>query len=156
MSLYIFDKDLTLVEGLKGHAASSLDEQPLLPNVSETCAELRSQGHKLAVASNQGGVAFGVISEETARLLVSDAAEKIGAIDFEFCCHHPKGKVAPYNHECPDRKPGPGMLITLMNRLGFTPEDTIFIGDSEADCQAAEAAGVKFIHADTFFRRTAH
>ena len=49
------------------------------------------------------------------------------------------------------RKPKPGMLIELMDSLGFTPVDTLYIGDRDSDQQAAEAAGINFIWAKDFF-----
>jgi histidinol phosphatase-like enzyme len=49
------------------------------------------------------------------------------------------------------RKPGPGMLLQAMKDAGASPDETVFIGDSEEDRLAAEAAGVKFVHADVFF-----
>lgn len=153
MSLYIFDKDLTLVGSTTGRTADTLEDQFFLPNVLEVCTRLRADGHVLAIASNQGGVAFGVISPETARLLVSDVAGKIKAADFEVCFHHPGGRIAPWNTESPNRKPFPGMILALMERLGFAPEDTVYIGDNESDRKAAEAAGVEFVDADEFFLR---
>lgn len=153
MALYIFDKDLTLVGSRTGRTADSLENQYFLPNVLATCAGLRDAGHVLAIASNQGGVAFGIISPETARLLVSAAAADIQAADFEVCYEHPRGSLPPYNVDSPNRKPNPGMILALMERLGFQPEDTIYVGDSDSDKAAAQAAGVEFIDADEFFLR---
>lgn len=152
MSLYIFDKDLTLVGSTTGKPPSRVEEQPLLPNVSEVCSDLRRDKHVLAIASNQGGVAWGFITLEQAKELVEDAAHKIGAADYEVCPNDPRGRVAPYNQPSDDRKPGPGMILKLMERLGYSKQDTIFIGDSKSDEEAAINAGVRFIYADKFFR----
>jgi phosphoglycolate phosphatase-like HAD superfamily hydrolase len=48
------------------------------------------------------------------------------------------------------KKPAPGMLLELMNELDFTPSQTIFIGDTMTDEQAATAAGVEFVWATDF------
>jgi phosphoglycolate phosphatase-like HAD superfamily hydrolase len=49
------------------------------------------------------------------------------------------------------RKPRPGMLRYLMDALGFPKDETLFVGDSEDDQQAAEGAGVRFVSASEFF-----
>lgn len=156
--LFIFDKDQTLVKSVEGkngktHAPNHLDEQDYFDDVEAKCAELIAQGHTLAVASNQGGVSFGIFPADEAELLVSSAARFIGAAAYKVCFYHPKGRVAPYNVDHPNRKPGAGMLIELMDELGFTPEQTTMVGDWDTDKQAAEAAGCKFAWANDFFGR---
>ncbi len=151
--LVIFDKDGTLIASHGNRPANAIAEQQLLPGVAEMCAALRAEGHTLAVASNQGGVAWGFISEAEAQALVAHVADLVGASAWEMCPHHPGGRIAEYAIECECRKPKPGMLLSLMERLGYSADDTIYIGDQESDRQAAQEAGVEFIHADDFFER---
>jgi len=150
--LIIFDKDNTLIAPCNGRPANTVAEQRLLPGVVEKCAELREQGHVLAIASNQGGVAFGYLTQLEAQVLVRHAARLIGAADWEMCPHHPGGTITPYTQACTCRKPAPGMLHTLMRRLRYTPRNTIYIGDQDTDRQAAQAAGCRFIWASEFFK----
>lgn len=49
------------------------------------------------------------------------------------------------------RKPHPGMLQAAMNHYTISAVDTLYVGDRDEDKQAAEAAGVTFVHADEFF-----
>lgn len=49
------------------------------------------------------------------------------------------------------RKPNPGMLNYFLNY--FQPETATYIGDRPEDKQAAAAAEIEFIHADTYFNR---
>lgn len=42
-------------------------------------------------------------------------------------------------------KPAPDMLLLAANRLAVSPQDCVFVGDSDFDRQAALAAGMKFI-----------
>jgi D-glycero-D-manno-heptose 1,7-bisphosphate phosphatase len=127
--------------------ANTIEEQALLPGVAEKCAQLRAAGHGLAVASNQGGVAFGHLSLARAEALVAHAADMIGAEDWELCPHHPEAG----DEACLCRKPAPGMLLALMYRLGYPPEETVFVGDQESDRLAALAAGCGFVWAEVFF-----
>jgi len=144
--LYIFDKDGTLVGGASNRPANAPEEQILLPGVAEKIAALKAAWHKIAIASNQGGVAWGFISLAQAEALVMDAAKKIGADDYLLCPHDDRK-----NHACECRKPRPGMLINLMEANGFSPAETILIGDQESDRQAADAAGCQFVWASEFF-----
>jgi D-glycero-D-manno-heptose 1,7-bisphosphate phosphatase len=157
--LIIFDKDGCLVRSVvnaktgKSHAPNHLEAQEYFEDVRPKCQALIAEGHTLAVASNQGGVAFGIFPAEEAELLVSSAAAYIGAKAYRVCFYHPKGKVAPFNTEHPNRKPAPGMLLELMAELGFQPENTIMVGDWETDKDAADAAGCEFEWAHVFFGR---
>lgn len=156
--LIIFDKDGTLVKSVINKSGKSgppnrLEEQDYFEDVRERCKALLDEGHTLAVASNQGGVAFGIFSADEAELLVSSAAAYIGTRHYRVCMFHPKGKIKPYVGDSWNRKPNPGMLESLMTELGFKPSETVMIGDWDSDRQAAAAAGVEYIDANTFFGR---
>lgn len=149
--LIIFDKDNTLVHSLDGRPANTLEEQVLIEGVVERCAQLRAKGHTLAVASNQGGVAFGYFSVEDAHALVARVAEAIGAQHYAVCVCHPHGDVPGAARESAFRKPNPGMLLYLMDALGFDARETIYVGDRDEDREAAGRAGVRFAWAQEFF-----
>ena len=51
------------------------------------------------------------------------------------------------------RKPEPEMVLTAMTRLGGTAQNTVLLGDSEADTGAARAAGVKCVCVSFGYRR---
>jgi phosphoglycolate phosphatase len=40
------------------------------------------------------------------------------------------------------KKPDPAPLLAITERLGVTPKDTLYVGDSDADVKAARAAGI--------------
>ena len=40
------------------------------------------------------------------------------------------------------KKPDPAPLLAIIERLGVAPQDTLYVGDSDADVKAARAAGV--------------
>lgn len=43
-----------------------------------------------------------------------------------------------------ERKPHPEPLLTAVERLGTTPERTLFVGDSDSDAETARRAGTGF------------
>jgi len=53
-----------------------------------------------------------------------------------FCPHGPR-------QGCDCRKPKPGMLFDIANRLRISLKDIYFVGDSQRDLDAAQAAGAK-------------
>ncbi|MEP0806553.1 MAG: HAD-IIIA family hydrolase [Chloroflexota bacterium] len=161
MKLIIFDKDGTLVgvpDPAANRPANRPEEQVLLPGRLEKIKALRKQGMRIALASNQGGVAWGFITYDQAAALMADCARKIGGADIiRFCPHDARAAGKPnarehYAIQCGCRKPAPGMLQDIMAFLRVTPEETVFVGDRDEDRTAAEAAGVRFMWADEFFR----
>lgn len=150
--LIIFDKDSTLVASIEGRPANTIEEHSLLPGVLEKCQQLKADGHVLAVASNQGGVAFGYVTYKQMQTVMLYVAELIGADYAIFCPYHPKGTVKKYARESLHRKPNPGMLLTLARRAKVDdPTQILFVGDLDTDKEAAERAGIGFAWAAEFF-----
>jgi D-glycero-D-manno-heptose 1,7-bisphosphate phosphatase len=101
---------------------------------------LRDAGFVLAVVTNQSGVARGFFDAATLerihdRLRSLLAAEGLHLEAIYTCPHGPEDK-------CDCLKPASGMVFKAMRELGFCPDETVLIGDSNADMQAAAAAGV--------------
>lgn len=153
IKLYVFDADGTLrrttVPGLP--CPNKPGDWELIPGVRERLAEFDwgPEGVSFGVASNQGGVGLGYLSLATARdMLVETARQALGFMpppgSVELCPHAP-------HHNCPCRKPNPGMLLTLMRRFRAAPEETLFVGDMDKDEEAAHRAGVRFMWAHDFF-----
>ena len=154
--LIIFDKDGTLIASHGKRPANTPAEQQPLPGVAKKLAALRAAGHTLAIASNQGGVAWGFLSEREAQALVKDAAAKVGGVDFWRCCCYDERAAqrnprSPFARSSPRRKPAPGMLREIMSAAGFAPTETLMVGDQDSDRLAAEAAGCRFVWAAYFF-----
>ncbi len=163
MSLYIFDKDKTLLRPKKNflhlkQSPKKPEQQEVRAGVCEKLDELRAQGHLIAMASNQNMVARGNIGYDDAVALMEDCAEKCGGVEaWRFSPYLPQAKLLfwnrhnPFARDDPSRKPNPGMILDLMNCLNAGPEDTIVVGDARVDKKAAEAAGAAFIDAEDFF-----
>lgn len=164
MSLYIFDKDRTLLRPVRSRwffKRSPLrpEEQMLQKGVFEKLAGLRADGHQIAIATNQIAVAHGIITLEEAEELVRNCADKIGGVStWRLSPYDPKAKVwlhdksNPYARDDESRKPHPGMILDIMKELGFAPKDTFMVGDKKMDKKSAKAAGVRYIDEKKFFR----
>lgn len=151
-SLIIFDKDGTLCRNKNGQTFNNHpNEQEMIPGVVEVCHKLFEDGIDLAIASNQGGVAFGYLTFEDMILMVTEAAVAIKAHVIRACPDHPKGSVYPFNRPSTYRKPESGMLTSIMDELSANPDVVLMVGDRDEDLQAAENAGVEFMWAWEFF-----
>lgn len=107
------------------------------------------------VVTNQAGVAHGYYDESAVRKLhawMNDDLAEVGAhIDaFEFCAHHPQGKVEAYRGACRRRKPAPGMILDILSDWRVDVSRSFLIGDKQSDVAAAQAAGIDgMLFADT-------
>lgn len=151
--LVIFDFNDTLV-GTKSGATfqKSADDWQFLPGRIEKCKKLNQEGVILALASNQGGVAYGYMSEVEMLAEFHVVAEKLGLQHLGVCFTHPKASIEEYRREDSRRKPGPGMLQEAMARFEVLPDKVLMVGDRPEDEQAASAAGVAFIWAEEYFK----
>jgi D-glycero-D-manno-heptose 1,7-bisphosphate phosphatase len=153
----ILDRDGTIVDVVRDEETGAItvafhpSQLRVLEGALEGMRALQDAGFVLAIATNQPAPAKGQFSADAVRrtndALVAYLAEKgvrIAAI--EVCMHHPQGGAggdASLVGDCDCRKPKPGMLTTLMGRLGADRARSWMIGDGVGDVQAGRAAGVK-------------
>lgn len=120
------------------HYIKSPNEWHPIPGSLEAIVKLNKAGFRIAVATNQSGIARGYYTEETLHAIHKKMqkllAEKGGKIDVIFYCpHHPSEK-------CECRKPQPGLLKKIGQHFQCSLENIPFIGDSACDVEAAMAA----------------
>ncbi len=138
MRLVILDRDGVINEDSDDYIKSPAEWRPL-PGSLEAIARLNRNGYRVVVATNQSGIARGLfdlptltaIHEKMHRALV----EQGGLIEAVFFCPH-----GP-DDECACRKPRPGLLLDIAERLQIRLAGVPAIGDSLRDVQAARAAG---------------
>jgi pyrophosphatase PpaX len=95
--------------------------------VPQTLAALAQAGHPLAVVTSKGD------------LLARRGLELVGIggyfetiVSCDSCTRH---------------KPHPEPVLTALERLGYEPEEALFVGDSVHDIEAGNAAGVETVAA---------
>jgi len=125
----------------------SADEWLPLDGSIEAIALLSKAGFRVAVASNQSGLARGIFDAAALtdmhgklRALVTDAG---GRIDHIAICPHGPGD------NCDCRKPLPGLLDQIGAQFGVSMTGVPVIGDSLRDLQAARS-----VHARPILVRT--
>lgn len=112
-----------------------------IPGSLEAIARLNHAGYQVVVASNQPGIARGDLDVETLGRIHAEMYKRLavvgGTIDAVFFCPH-----GP-EQGCECRKPRPGLLLEIGDRLGLDLAETYVVGDALGDIQAARAAGAR-------------
>ena len=97
----------------------------LLPGVADTLAQLSARGYVLAVASTKSHAEIVAVLERLGVALFF--MELVGSDEVRAA------------------KPAPDPLLLVMQRTGFGPDQTAYVGDHLVDIQSARAAGVRVI-----------
>ncbi len=149
--LVIFDADGTLryVTTPTHQYPRHAGEWKLMPRVRETFEKLSLWNRKLGIASNQPGVALGILSRQQAEDLIRQTVQlacgrEPNFLRIEMCVCAPETP-------CPRRKPAPGMLLALLGHYQVAPQHALFVGDLPIDQHAAALAGIPFCFAQQFF-----
>ena len=150
--LVIFDRDGTLIENIKG--LKSVSDIVWKPGRLSLIKELTDVNYAIAIATNQGAVEEGLISEgELERVhnkIASDIYETGGQIWAIAYCPHGKNQSGM---NCPCRKPKPGMLDKLISNFMAENLPLFYIGDSETDMLAAQSSknNINYLDANQIF-----
>lgn len=136
--LVLLDRDGVLNEDLP-QGVTCVEEFRFLPGALAGIALLTQAGFRLAIVSNQSGVAKGLLSEATLAEIHTRLREDVqkagGRIDAIYVCtDHP-------DHPTERRKPNPGMVLEALHDFRAAATETVFVGDALRDLQAAAAAG---------------
>ncbi len=164
--LYLFDLDGTLISGYMDSPTKHYDAWYVLPERRAKLQGLMMQGHTVAIVTNQGGVAFGFVTEEQCYNKMDEAVGRLGLSvqsvrasgttppPIVYCCMHDERGKPPYNDpgEALRRKPNPFMLLEAMNDHGHAAnKGVLYVGDRAEDEAAAGEAAVHFEWASDFF-----
>ena len=139
----LVDRDGVLnARAAPGEYVKNWGEWRWLPGAVQALARFHRAGYRVAVISNQAGIALGALTREGldgihARMRTEVEAAG-GFIDAIYVCPH------HWEAGCACRKPRPGMLFEAQRALHLDLTRTWFLGDDERDAQAADAAGCLF------------
>ncbi|WP_111508759.1 HAD-IIIA family hydrolase [Mycobacterium kyogaense] len=133
----LFDRDDTLIAD-GPYLGDPRGVRPV-PGARRALDRLRRHGVLLAVATNQSGVARGLITPDQVREVNTEVAGQLGPFDSWQVCLHGE------DDGCACRKPAPGMVLAAAAALGVPPQRCVMIGDTGGDVGAALAAGARAI-----------
>jgi D-glycero-D-manno-heptose 1,7-bisphosphate phosphatase len=140
VKLIILDRDGTINEDSDQYIKSPAEWKPIRGSL-EAIARLTQGGWRIAVATNQSGIARGLFDMATLNAIHAEmhraVAQAGGRIDAIFFCPH----AADSNCEC--RKPKPGLLREIASRMDVNLAGVPMVGDALRDLEAAVTAGAK-------------
>jgi D-glycero-D-manno-heptose 1,7-bisphosphate phosphatase len=144
------DKDGTLVEDVPYNVDPALIR--LRGEAPEALRRLHRAGFRLAVVTNQPGVAKGSFDEAALaaveqRLRGLCAAAGVPLAGFYYCPHHPDGR-GDYAIECECRKPRPGLVERALREQRADTSRSWLIGDILDDVEAGTRAGCRSLLLD--------
>lgn len=138
MKLVILDRDGVINEDSDEYI-KSVDEFRFIPGSLEAIARLNQAGYRVAVATNQSGLARGYFDLDTLNSMHGKLRRALAAVGghiemIAFCPHGP-------DDQCACRKPLPGLLREIGERLGQDLAGVPCVGDSLRDIEAARCVG---------------
>ncbi len=133
----------------EGEYIAHWSEVEILPGVEEAIAALNRSGRRVMVVSNQRGIALGLYTAADVEAIQTKLQEHLAGfgarVDAFYFCPHDEG-------ECDCRKPGTGMFLQAFRDFpGAKANNSVMIGDSISDIEAARALGMRsiFIRGDS-------
>lgn len=140
MSLIVLDRDGVINEDSEEFIKSADEFVPIDGSI-DAIARLSHGGYQIAVATNQSGLARGLLDID-ALIGIHDKLYRLvkeagGAIDGVFFCAH-----GP-DDGCECRKPKPGLLREIERRFATALTGVLVVGDSLGDIEAAHAVGAR-------------
>lgn len=140
--LILLDRDGVINFDSPDYIKTAAEWRPI-PGSLEAIAALRANGYRVAVCTNQAGIARGRLSLPDLEAIHAKMNRALSTLNARldgliYCPHRPEDA-------CSCRKPQPGMLLEMMRQLCTTAQDTVYVGDSLRDVQAARAAACRAV-----------
>jgi D-glycero-D-manno-heptose 1,7-bisphosphate phosphatase len=135
----ILDRDGVINQDSDDYIKSA-DEWIPIPGSLEAIARLNHAGFRVGIVSNQSGIARGLFDLSALAAMHRKFRELLAAHGgrVEMIAYCPHGPDAG----CECRKPRPGLLKVLAERLGIKLAGVPLVGDSTGDLEAARAMGM--------------
>ena len=142
MKAIFLDRDGTLI--VDKHYVFKIEDLEYFPDTKEALQIMQNKGFELFIVTNQSGVARGYYQSrdvETFHQHMQNDMKRWGLkpyVETVFCPDHPDS--GSFN-----RKPNPGMLLSLIQKWKIDPSKSYMVGDRRLDVECGERAQVKGI-----------
>lgn len=135
------DRDGTI--NVDGPYLSDPDKFMMYPGVGEGIKELKENGFKIIVITNQSGIARGYFTENDLAEIHAKMKREFKKFNVEldgiyYCPHHP-------DDDCNCRKPKTGLFDKAIKEHDIDVKKSYMLGDKDLDVVAGRNAGTKTI-----------
>jgi D,D-heptose 1,7-bisphosphate phosphatase len=136
------DRDGVINEEKKDYV-KNLKEFKIIDGSLQAIKLLKKNNFRVVIITNQSAINRGLLSIEKLNEIHDFLKSKLLDLDttldgIYFCPHTP-------NENCMCRKPKPGLLQQAISELDINVKDSLMIGDSQTDIDAANKIGCKSI-----------
>lgn len=135
------DRDGVINRRRPGDYVSDWSQFVFVPGIREALRKLSSLGLPIIIISNQATVGRGMLKADVLKQITTELHQSLLAdgtlLAAAYYCPHRS------DENCPCRKPKPGLLFKAADDFCVDLRRSIFIGDSDTDVEAAQAAGCK-------------
>lgn len=150
--LFLLDLDGTLIQSYMQRSDRAFEPIDWIEDVDWSLRSARQRGVRLAIITNQGGVAYGLVSPAQVADKLDRVAQHLGYAGAAIY----DGSQAPelqtnmlpcfvsYDKSSDRHKPSPVMLIEAVRLYDADMGYVTMFGDRDEDQQAAIAAGIRF------------
>lgn len=119
-----------------------IDQFEFVDGIFDICNYFQKRGYLIVIITNQSGIARGIYSEDDFEKLTNWMLDRflekgIKIHGVEYCPHHPE-----FDGECKCRKPKPGMILSLAERLDIDLSKSVLVGDKISDIEAGRNSGI--------------
>ena len=128
----------TFIRNGKSYAPLRKEDFKLMPNASHSVKQLKDNGYKVIVVTNQPDIGHGKVTLEAVEEMHQKLREKTKVDDVYLCAHR-------QDEGCECRKPKPGMLLDASERYGLDLSKSFMVGDRASDIEAGKNAGCRTI-----------
>jgi histidinol-phosphate phosphatase family protein len=141
------DRDGTLIEHVPYLSDPALVR--LLPGAAEALVRLRRAGFACVLVTNQSAIGRGMLTVERLEEIHAELDRQLAAhgaaLEAVYYCPAAPGGADRTVVECPDRKPGPGMLLRAAAERRLDLAASWMVGDLISDVMAGLNAGCRSI-----------
>jgi len=142
MRCVFFDRDGIVNTSPGPGYVERLEDFHIQPTFLEAAAIARGLGYEIAIATNQRGVARGLMSRQALDIIHANLIEHLRKAGIPllgiYCCTHER-------NTCTCRKPQPGLLLQAAKEHDIDLAASWMIGDNETDIEAGRRAGCRTI-----------
>lgn len=143
MKVIFLDRDGVINSG---GWVNTVDDFNFIDGSLEAIRLLTEAGYQLFIATNQGGIEAGYMTEAALAEIHAKMLEQIEGAGGEIT----KVYYCPHIRDCKHRKPNPGMILQAQQEFTLDLHNAFFIGDWITDFEAARAVpGVIPVHVQT-------